>query len=90
MKYTYDAKKDGVNLLKHQISLEQAAHLDWHDALIWQDRRQDYGEARQAALVPMKQRLYFIAFVDRKAVRRVISLRRANKRELDRYEQEIN
>lgn len=38
----------------------------------------------------MKQRLYFIAFVDRKAVRRVISLRRANKRELDRYEEEIN
>lgn len=47
MKYTYDAKKDGVNLLKHQISLEQAAHLDWHDALIWQDRRQDYGEAKR-------------------------------------------
>jgi len=34
--------------------------------------------------------VYFVAFFDRKTVRRIISLRKANKREFDHYEQETN
>lgn len=90
MKVTFDSKKDADNLVKHHLSLAEAAFLDWSNALIWPDRRHDYGEDRQVALVPMNQRLYFVVFVDRKTLRRVISLRKANKREFDHYEQEIN
>ena len=90
MKITFDFKKNADNIVKHKLSLAEAAFLDWSNALIWPDRRHDYGEDRQAALVPMNQRLYFVAFVDRKTVRRIISLRKANMREFDYYEQEIN
>jgi uncharacterized DUF497 family protein len=90
MKLTFDPKKEDANLSKHNVSLAEAVFLEWNNALIWPDQRHDYGEDRQVALVPMNQRLYFVAFVDRKTVRRIISLRKANKREFDHYEQEIN
>ncbi|MDP3943268.1 MAG: BrnT family toxin [Methylotenera sp.] len=90
MKLTFDPKKEDANLAKHNVSLTEAAFLDWSNALIWPDQRHDYGEERQVALVPMNQRLYFVAFVDRKTVRRIISLRKANKRDFDHYEQETN
>ena len=38
-----------------------------------------------SGLVPAGQQLYFVAFVDREPFRRVISLRKANSRELKRY-----
>ncbi|CEN56480.1 BrnT family toxin [Candidatus Methylopumilus turicensis] len=90
MKFTFDANKDAINLSKHNLSLAEAEHLDWVDMLSWVDDRQDYGEVRQIGLVPMKQRLYVVVFVDKKTERRIISLRKANLRECERYEQEIN
>jgi len=90
MKFTFDAKKDVINSAKHNLSLAEAEHLDWVDMLSWVDDRQDYGEVRQIGLVPMKQRLYVVVFVDKKTERRIISLRKANLRECERYEQEIN
>jgi uncharacterized protein len=47
--------------------------------------RSDYGETRMAGLVPLDDRVYFVAFVDRAATRRIISLRKANIREVKRY-----
>lgn len=90
MKTTFDSKKNTDNALKHHVSLADAAFLDWNNALIWPDQRHDYGEDRQVALAPINQRLYFVVFADRKTVRRIISLRKANKRAFDHYEQEIN
>ena len=37
------------------------------------------------ALAPIGDTLYFAAFVDRESTRRVISLRRANRREVSHY-----
>lgn len=61
--------------------------LGWDDALVWVDDRFDYGECRMIALAPETGILYFVAFVDRGSVRRVISLRRANRREVKHYVQ---
>ncbi|MFM2328769.1 MAG: hypothetical protein RLZZ494_872 [Pseudomonadota bacterium] len=52
---------------------------------MWPDTRRDYGEPRQSALVLMGVRLFFVAFVDRPEGRRIISLRKANSREVNRY-----
>ena len=41
------------------------------------------------ALVPKTEILYYVAFVDRGDVRRVISLRRANRREVKHYVENI-
>lgn len=64
--------------------------MDWDAALLWQDMRHDYGETRMVALGPIGERLYCVVFVDRETDRRIISLRKANQREFDYYEQEIN
>ena len=77
--------KDAANLEKHGVSLALAAELEWEGAVVWLDTRRDYGEARMAAIGYIGNRLYYVAFVDRGDVRRIISLRKANKREVKRY-----
>jgi uncharacterized DUF497 family protein len=85
MDITFDPAKDADNLAKHGVSLALAADLEWESALVWPDTRHAYGEPRQSALALLRTRLYFVAFVDRPAGRRVISLRKANPREVKRY-----
>ena len=64
-----------------------ASELDWDEALVWVDDRFEYGECLMIALAPRTGILYYVAFVDRNRVRRVISLRRANRREVKHYVQ---
>ncbi len=85
----FDSAKDANNLLKHGISLVMAVELDWNEALVWVDDRYEYGESRMIALAPNRGVLYFVAFVDRRDVRRIISLRRANRREVKHYVEAI-
>lgn len=85
MEVTFDPAKDAINIAKHGLSLAEASRLDWQTALVWPDVRQDYGEPRQAALAVMENRVYFVAFVDCADGRRIISLRKANRREVMHY-----
>lgn len=85
MQIDFDRQKDAYNLSKHGISLALAAELDWEAALVWVDERFEYGEARMIALAPGRGILYYVAFVDRGRIRRIISLRRANRREVKHY-----
>ena len=90
MKFTFDTTKDQTNFEKHGLSLKEATYLDWDEALNWVDDRNDYGEIRWVALVPMQERLYCVVYVNLKQSRRIISLRKANLREIHKYEEEIN
>jgi uncharacterized DUF497 family protein len=81
----FDPQKDACNLDKHGVSLALAAALDWEAALVWVDERYEYGEARMIALAPSRGILYYVAFVDRAHIRRIISLRCANRREVKHY-----
>ena len=90
MKLIFDPIKDSTNFHTHGLSLSEAKFLDWADALSWIDSRKDYGEIRGVALAPMKHRLYCVVYVDTKVSRRIISLRKANNREIDRYEEKTN
>jgi len=56
---------------------------------VWVDERIEYGEARMIALAPTTGILYYVAFVDRNRARRIISLRRANRREVKHYVENI-
>ena len=85
MRIEYDLKKNLSNQRKHGVSLALARELEWDDALVWVDERIDYGELRMIALVPQTATLYYVAFVQRGVVRRIISLRRANRREVRYY-----
>jgi len=81
----FDPAKDALNRAKHGISLGDAALVNWDAAITWMDERVEYGEARMSGLGLIGSRLFHIAFVERKGIRRVISLRKANKREVKTY-----
>ena len=87
MRFEFDPAKDRVNQAKHGVSLVLALELDWDAALVWVDGRFEYSETRMIALAPKTGILYYVAFVDRGEVRRIISLRRANRREVKHYVQ---
>ena len=49
------------------------------------DRRRSYGEHRKIGYALMGSRLFCVVFTDRRGIRRIISLRKANNREIARY-----
>ena len=85
MKYEYDTDKDATNQAKHGLALSEAEHLEWDTLWAWQDRRNNYKEQRMVGLVYLGLRLCCVVYTDRGNVRRIISLRKANKREMKRY-----
>jgi uncharacterized DUF497 family protein len=82
MRIEFDPSKDASNQIKHGLSLSMADEPDWESALVWVDDRFEYNELRMIALAPKTETLYFVAYVDRAPARRIISLRRANRREV--------
>ena len=87
MRIEFDPAKDSVNRANHGVSLAIAEQLDWNAALVWVDSRFEYDELRMIALAPETSTLYYVAFVERGEVRRIVSLRRATRREVKRYVQ---
>lgn len=89
MKIEFDPAKDELNRVKHGVSLALASELDWDAALVWVDDRFGYSEMRMVALAPKTQTLYYVAFVERGTTHRIISLRRATRREAKHYVENI-
>jgi len=89
VEYEYDPAKNAANLAKHCLPLGDARLLDWGTAVTYPDDRHDYGEDRKKALGHIGERLYCVIFVDRDEVRRIISLRKANKREFKDYVRDL-
>ncbi len=85
MKITFDSTKDTINIEKHGVSLSLGIELEWDSAITWRDNRHDYGEERMTGLALIESRLYCVVYTDRGDSRRVISLRKANLREVKRY-----
>jgi uncharacterized DUF497 family protein len=89
MDVTFDPAKDAANQTKHGVSLTEAEGFEWDTAMVWPDTRRDYGEARMVALGYIGLRIMALVFVDRPpekpTERRIISLRKANSREVKRY-----
>ena len=54
--------------------------------LVEQDRRWDYGEERYRALGLIDEKVFVVVFTRRNTGIRIISARRANSREVKRYE----
>lgn len=89
MSITYDVAKNEVNTVKHGVSLALATELEWDTLLSMPDTRRQYGEVRHIGYVLHGTRLYCVVFTDRGDDRRIISLRKANEREVRRYANQI-
>lgn len=88
MHIEYDQTKDEANQRKHGVSLAEAGSVEWSTALIRRDDRREYTEQRFQAFGILNGRLYQVVFTPRNGVMRVISMRKANKREERKYEQQ--
>ncbi|MBO0905557.1 BrnT family toxin [Jiella sonneratiae] len=92
--FEWDEAKRALNRAKHGVDFELARSLDRDVALIQPDLRRDYGEDRFQATGPIGTRLYVMIYTLRtdtsagRDIVRVISLRKANDREVLRYESE--
>jgi uncharacterized protein len=89
IEFKFDPDKDVTNLRDHKVSLNLAKLMDWDNALVWLDQRFLYSEVRMSALAPVGDTLYFVAYVDRGEIRRPISLRKATRKEVERYVKDI-
>lgn len=85
MAITFDPDKSAKNIAERGLSFELAEELEWHTAMVSEDRRRDYGETRLQVLALLDGRLYAVVVTPRGEDLRVISLRKANKREVTRY-----
>jgi uncharacterized DUF497 family protein len=81
----FDPSKDAENRRKHGLSLADAEEMDWVTALIVHDERRDYREPRFQAYGTFRGRLHVAVFTPRNGRLRIISYRRANRKEIGRY-----
>ncbi|MEZ5538246.1 MAG: BrnT family toxin [Thiolinea sp.] len=85
MEIEYDPVKSARNLQERGISFESAMLFELEESLIKLDIRRNYREARFNAIGYIGERLHHMTFTVRVDVIRVISLRKANQREVNRY-----
>ena len=72
------------------LSFTKAVEFDWETALYIEDNRKQYPERRFVAMGHIDKRLYIICFTPISGGVRIISFRKANIREVKRYEKETS
>jgi uncharacterized protein len=82
---TFDPAKNERNIRERRLSFERAAEFDFDGAVYSIDARRNYGERRIIAFGYLDRRLHSLCFVDTETGIRVISFRRANRREARQY-----
>lgn len=90
MRYEWDENKRIWTLLKHDVDFIDAEKFQWNSAKVTIDDRHTYNEERYVAIGFIEDRLHVMAFTLRDGSIRIISLRKANKREVDNYEENID
>lgn len=88
MHIEFDTHKNDTNILDRGLSFERVVNFEFEAAVFKQDTRRDYGEIRIRALGYLDGRLHALVFTETAQGIRVISFRKANKREVLAYEQE--
>ena len=86
-KLEWDEAKNERNIRERGIPFEFAAEFDFKTALFVTEPREKYGESRIRALGFLGERLHVLVFTMRGESLRVISLRKANAREVRKYAQ---
>lgn len=86
--FEWDEKKNKANYEKHGISFDEAGEIFTGEEpfLTFPDTRKDYGESRYISIgVLSKNALLVVAHTHREGRIRIISARKANKRERRKY-----
>jgi uncharacterized DUF497 family protein len=88
MRITFDPAKNARNIQERALPFDLVAQLDWETAVSVEDTRKDYGERRLRVLALLGERLHAAVITMRGDAVHVISFRKANEKEVRRYEKE--
>jgi uncharacterized DUF497 family protein len=83
----YDCNLSEANRTRHGVSFSLANAIDWPCVWCAPDVREDRRALREIGYVSVGGRVYCATFTQRGSSVRLVSLRKANNREIDRYEQ---
>ena len=83
----FDPAKNEKNMTERHLSFERAADFDFDTAVVKVDDRKVYSEVRYVAAGLLDSRVHMLCFTLIDGGIRVISFRKANKREIKDYEQ---
>ena len=86
MDIEFDPAKSDRNIRERGLSFEHAVEFDFATAKIAEDIRKGYGEQRFMALGKLYGRVHMLVFSETPRGIRIISFRKANRREVKLYE----
>ena len=90
MQYEWDENKCRNNIEKHGVDFADAPEIFLSPMLVLPDERRTYGEPRFIGIGVIQGRTMVIVYTERKGTKvRIISLRKANKREQTKFKKEI-
>lgn len=81
MEFEWDRAKHARTLRERGLGFDDAARIFAGPVLIWEDARRDYGEVRLRAVGETEGDILHVAFTWRGSVLRIISARRASRKE---------
>ena len=90
MKFEWNEEKNRLNIRKHGLDFADAEEIFESPILISKDDRKNYGENRFVGMGYIKGRVMVLIFTKREPnIIRIISLRKANKREQTKFKKAL-
>jgi hypothetical protein len=87
MKFEWDEAKSEACFRERGFDFEYAVKAFFDpNRLVWADKRYSYGEDRYQLLGQIENRLCVVVYTPRREALRIISARKANRREVKLYE----
>jgi uncharacterized DUF497 family protein len=86
MKLTWDEAKRQKTLSERQLDFNDCAKVFARKSYNFPDERKDYGEARNITVGFLRGRMVIIVWTSHRDTRHIISMRKANEREITKYE----
>lgn len=83
LEFEWDEAKHARNRWERGIGSDDGARIFDGPVLVWEDKRREYGEDRFRAVGESAGDILHVAFTRRRGVMRIISVRRANRKETE-------
>ena len=85
MEIEYDPAKRDLTILQRGLDMARCGEIFAGANLSFEDVRRQYGETRVITIGFIEDRMVFVVWTERDGVRRIISMRKANRREQATY-----
>lgn len=89
MELSYDPEKRAQTLAERGLDFEDAVHIFAGATLTIEDDRFDYGERRFQSLGELRGRIVMVVWTPRGSRRHIITMWKANDREIKRYKEQL-